>query len=162
MRKSTVLLCFACSALLSGCGTGSGLQNTALIAPANQVRGIVHGGQQPLSGAVIQLYPVGTTGYGSAGTGLISGAAQSTAGIALTDANGNFNITGKYTCPSASTLVYLTATGGNPGLLPSTTNNSARIPRRSYCYSNWREKSPRPMVSGRWRRDTNGCRGLYR
>jgi hypothetical protein len=35
---------------------------------------------------------------------------------ATTDVNGNFNITGDYTCPTPSTLVYIVATGGNPGL----------------------------------------------
>jgi hypothetical protein len=39
---------------------------------------------------------------------------------------GSFTITGDYTCPSASTLVYLTATGGNPGMT-SGTNNSALV-----------------------------------
>ena len=34
----------------------------------------------------------------------------------FSDANGGFSITGDYTCPTSSTLVYLAATGGNPGL----------------------------------------------
>jgi hypothetical protein len=33
--------------------------------------GLVHGGQQPVIGATIQLYAVGTTGYGSAATPLL-------------------------------------------------------------------------------------------
>ena len=75
----------------------------------------VHGGQQPVSGATLQLYAVGTTGDGSAATALLTHAVTS-------DANGNFDITGAYTCPSASTLVYVTATGGNPGLSPGRNN----------------------------------------
>jgi hypothetical protein len=77
--------------------------------------GLVHGGQQPLSGATIQLYAVGTTGDGSASTPLLSPAPVS-------DANGGFNLTGRFTCPSPSSLVYLLATGGNPGLAPGTNN----------------------------------------
>ncbi|MGD0798684.1 MAG: choice-of-anchor D domain-containing protein [Acidobacteriaceae bacterium] len=39
----------------------------------------------------------------------------------MTDANGNFNITGAYTCPMANPLVYMVATGGNPGLSAAST-----------------------------------------
>jgi trimeric autotransporter adhesin len=77
----------------------------------------VHGGQQPVSGATLQLYVVGTTGDGSAATPLLTRTVTS-------DANGYFDITGAYTCPSPSTLVYITATGGNPGL-GAGTNNAA-------------------------------------
>ena len=93
---------------------------------SGELAGVVHGGQQPVSGATIQLYAVGTSGYGSTATGLISPSAQATPGIALTDANGNFNITGQYSCPMGDPEVYLTATGGNPGLAPGT-NNSAIV-----------------------------------
>jgi hypothetical protein len=58
---------------------------------------------------------VGTTGDGSASTPLLSPAP-------ITDANGTFNISGTYTCPSPSALVYIVASGGNPGLAPGTSN----------------------------------------
>ncbi len=90
--------------LLAGCATVRPLEPTANAT----VQGTVHGGQQPVSGAAIQLYAVGTSGDGSAATPLLTPAA-------VTDANGNFSTT-SYTCPSASSLVYLVATGGNPGL----------------------------------------------
>jgi len=77
--------------------------------------GMVHGGQQPVAGATIQLYAVGTTGDGAASTPLLSPATVS-------DANGAFNITGTYTCPSSSSLVYIVANGGNPGLAAGTNN----------------------------------------
>jgi len=94
--------------LVSGCGVShSGLKSPPGIPAGRQ--GVVHGGQQPVSGATIQLYAVGTTGDASAATPLLSPAVT-------TDANGGFTITGLYTCPSASALVYLVATGGNPGL----------------------------------------------
>src|SRR6516225_6146043 len=77
--------------------------------------GSVHGGQQPVSGAVVQLYAVGTNGDGSAATPLLN---QSV----ISDANGNFTLTNLYSCPSGASLVYVVATGGNPGLAPGTNN----------------------------------------
>ena len=82
-----------------------------------QLRGNIHGGQQPVSGASLQLYAAGTTGYGSAATPLLSSPVVS-------DASGSFTITGDYTCPSSTSQLYIVATGGNPGLAPGT-NNSA-------------------------------------
>jgi hypothetical protein len=101
------------SVLLFGCG-GMPRNGSQLPMPAGK-HGMVHGGQQPVAGATIQLYAVGTTGDGSASTPLLSPATVS-------DANGAFNITGTYTCPSSSSLVYIVANGGNPGLAAGTNN----------------------------------------
>ncbi len=79
--------------------------------------GSVHGGLQPVSGATLQLYAVGTTGDGSAATPLLS--TTTTSG-----ADGSFDITGKYSCPVGAPLVYIVATGGNPGLAPGTSNSA--------------------------------------
>ncbi|HEX5284951.1 MAG TPA: choice-of-anchor D domain-containing protein [Bryocella sp.] len=68
----------------------------------------MHGGQQPVVGASIQLYSVGTSSDGSAATPLLTSAVTS-------DASGSFSITGLYSCTGA-TQVYIVATGGNPGL----------------------------------------------
>jgi len=73
------------------------------------ISGLVHGGQQPLSGSVIQLWEVGTTGYYSASTALITGGT-----IVQTKSDGSFNITGDWTCAPGA-VVFLTASGGNPG-----------------------------------------------
>jgi hypothetical protein len=100
--------------LLFSCGTQR--NSPQLIMPAGR-HGLVHGGQQPVTGATIQLYAVGTTGDGSASTPLLSPAPVS-------DANGAFNISGTYSCPSASSLVYIVASGGNPGLPPGTNNTA--------------------------------------
>ena len=111
LRLSPLVLLPLCLLLLS-CGTQrSGPQ---LVVPAGR-HGLVHGGQQPVTGATIQLYAVGTTGDGSASTPLLSPAP-------VTDASGTFNISGTYTCPSPSALVYIVASGGNPGLSPGTNN----------------------------------------
>jgi trimeric autotransporter adhesin len=96
---------------LAGCGVGSSAPHPT---PVGDTRysGSVHGGQQPVVGASIQLYTVGTTADGSAATPLLTSTVTS-------DATGSFTITGLYSCTNA-TQVYIVATGGNPGL--STTN----------------------------------------
>ncbi len=96
---------------LLGCGmhggTGSSGGGTAPVAAAKQ--GQLNGGEQPVSGAAIQLYAAGTAGDGSPATPLLTTPVT-------TDASGGFTLTGRYTCPSATTPVYLTGTGGDPGL----------------------------------------------
>jgi hypothetical protein len=69
--------------------------------------GVVKGGVVPVSGATIQLYAVGSSDAGSA-TPLI-------ASPLLSDSSGEFDLAGTYTCPSADALVYVVATGGDPG-----------------------------------------------
>jgi trimeric autotransporter adhesin len=100
------------SFLIFGCGAQ---RNSPQLTSPIGARGLVHGGQQPVTGATIQLYAVGTTAEGSASTPLLSPAP-------VTDANGGFNITGTYTCPSSSSLVYIVGTGGNPGLSAGANN----------------------------------------
>ena len=102
---------------LSGCGVGSGVQR----APASQaaVSGHLHGGQQPINGASVQLYAVSSGGDGLASVPLLNT-------LAKTDAAGSFSIT-TYTCPPGNPLVYLSATGGNPGLAPGTQNSAAAL-----------------------------------
>ncbi len=102
--------------MLSGC---AGMTNSAGLASAATagvgLSGRLRGGQQPVVGALIQLYAAGTSGYGGNAVPLLNSAVY-------TDASGGFTITGQYTCPSASTQVYLLATGGNPGLPGGQTN----------------------------------------
>ena len=106
LRSAALTGALALAATLSGCGMGSSPVHDTVQGAA--LNGMVHGGQQPITGATIQLYQVGTTGYGTGAAALLTSAVT-------TDASGSFSITGKYTCPSTSTLVYITATGGNPG-----------------------------------------------
>jgi hypothetical protein len=84
-------------------------------APLPIIQGRVHGGQQPVSGSTIQLWAVADSGDPASSTPLLT---QSV----TTDATGSFTLTGLYTCPSPSTLVYISATGGNPGLGGSINN----------------------------------------
>ena len=73
------------------------------------IYGKVYGGQQPVTGASIQLYAAGNSGDGSAATSLL-------ASPPMTDSTGSFSITGQYSCPASNPEVYLVATQGNPGL----------------------------------------------
>ena len=98
--------------------TGCGMGTTAAPDPVQlTVNGRVHGGQQAVVGAHIQLYVAGNAGNGSASSPLLNTTVNS-------GADGNFSITGDYSCPSATAQVYLVATQGNPGL-GSSGNNPA-------------------------------------
>jgi hypothetical protein len=94
------------------------------------------GGEQPITAATIQLYAVGTSTDGGASTALIN---QTTTPVTSSDGTGQmnsnanagnnynqyspggFSITGDYTCPSPTSLVYIADIGGNTG---AGTNNS--------------------------------------
>jgi streptogramin lyase len=74
-------------------------------------------GTQPLVGASVQLYAAGTSGNGSAGTGLLTS-------TLTTDAHGAFTVPAGYTCPASSSEIYVVARGGNAGSA-GTTNGAA-------------------------------------
>ncbi len=115
MRASVLpgaLSCVFAAFLLNGCSAH--FSTAPVQAVSGNATGRVFGGQQPVSGATIQLYTVGTSGDGSASTPLLGSPV-------ITDANGNFNITNLYSC-SGATEVYLTATGGNAGLSTANPN----------------------------------------
>ncbi|MGO8758983.1 MAG: NHL repeat-containing protein [Terracidiphilus sp.] len=89
--------------------------------PGVALKGIVHGGQQPIVGAHVYLLAANTTGYGNASVSVLasaSGTSQDSSGnyYVTSQAQGAFSITGEYTCPSSTSQVYLYATGGDPGL----------------------------------------------
>jgi lysophospholipase L1-like esterase len=95
--------------LLSGCArVEDAVVGQPLKLKQGSELGRVMGAQQPVSGTSLQLYAVGTNGDGSAATPLLSS-------MVLTDGSGSFSLTGAYTCPGGNPLVYLVATGGNPG-----------------------------------------------
>lgn len=104
---TAVIVCVALL-LMVGCGGGLGVDGGGGTgpAPATAPHGKVYGGQQPVVGAVIQLYAVNTTAAKGASVALIST-------TVTTDTNGGFTMP-SFTCP-AGAEVYLTATGGDPG-----------------------------------------------
>jgi len=103
--------------VMTGCGSNH-FSGTSTTAPGAPLGGKVMGGQQPISQATIQLYAVGTTGDGSASTPLLNT-------TVTTNSTGAFSVASSdYSCPSSSTLVYLTATQGNPGLTTGTNNTA--------------------------------------
>jgi sugar lactone lactonase YvrE len=113
------LLLFAC-----GCGTvpsnmgGNGGGTTS--GAGAGFGGKVMAGSQPVSGAAVQLYAAGGSGYGSAGTALLPNAV-------VTNGTGGFTVAAGYTCPSSSIQVYLVAKGGNPGLSGTVNNSSLEL-----------------------------------
>ncbi len=119
IRSIVALLGVASACVLTGCGTSSIEKASAPVATQVTFQGRVHGGQQAVTGSTIQLYKANlnaASAYYGTSTPLISGSVTS-------DSNGNFSITSQYTC-QAGDLLYLTATGGNPGI-SGTQNNSA-------------------------------------
>jgi len=118
MLKASCFLTLAATLPLYGCMNGTGLQNPNVIQSSEALKGIhgiAHGGQQGISGSTIALRTVGTNGYTATGTTLAT---------TTTDANGYFDITGLYTCPNPDQEVYITASGGNPGLANGTNNTA--------------------------------------
>ena len=132
MRVLCAIPLLSCAVVLSGC-TGMPVTTTTSTQTNQEqgaaLQGRVHGGQQPIVGASVYLYAAGTGGYGgngipattsNASASLLTSASNTTKDsnnnyYVTTDSNGNFTITGDYTCPSASTQVYLFAKGGNAG-----------------------------------------------
>lgn len=107
------------AAAFTGCGTNQfpGTTSTSssvstTVAPAASIQGHFESGQAPVAGVVVQLYAAGTSGYGSAYP-YTSGISLLGSNAITTDSSGNFKLTGMYTCPSTSTLVYLVGTGGS-------------------------------------------------
>lgn len=100
---------------LSGPGTGVSLSG---------LRGSVHGGQQPITGAQIYVYAAGTGGWGGASQSLLTAYSTGSYPTTLNPANGQYYVTsdakgsfvldGEYSC-IAGQQVYLYATGGDPG-----------------------------------------------
>ena len=120
-RSTAIVSALLASLLFSvGCGSGVHLGTGTSTSTRATLSGRAHGGQQPISGGAIQLYAAASGGAGSLATPLLSRPA-------ITDANGNFDITGQYTCPSANTDVYLLASGGNPGLGSGQNNANLRL-----------------------------------
>ena len=104
MRYLVCLFSVSCL-VLSGCTLATTAPVGEMESPAFE--GSLMGGQQPIGGATISVYQVGTSGYGQGATLMASTTSSST---------GSFSFaTSAYTCTSANAPMYLTATGGDAG-----------------------------------------------
>ncbi|MBB5064180.1 NHL repeat-containing protein [Granulicella mallensis] len=125
------LLGVALSLGLNGCSSNFGdVSNTPTLTTMH-IQGIVHGGQQPISGAHVYMYAASTAAYGgngiaaksgtgsNASTSLLTAATEhaDSKGLhyVITNAAGSFDINGDFAC-TPTTQVYLYSTGGNPQL----------------------------------------------
>jgi hypothetical protein len=97
--------------LLVGCATSPSSVSTPITPPSSPVSGHVLGGTQPISGATVQLYAVGTSGYASAAKPLLTSSVS-------TDTDGSFTISSDYVC-TGNPLVYIVATQGHSSLTTS-------------------------------------------
>jgi streptogramin lyase len=89
----------------------------ALVSQAGvAITGKVMAGEQPVSGAAVELYAAGNASNGSAPTALLQTAV--TTGTA-----GTFTVPAGYSCPSAQTPIYLVSKGGQAG--PGATANAS-------------------------------------
>jgi sugar lactone lactonase YvrE len=133
MRSSAWVLPLAC--LLPLVLTGCTLSTTAPPTPdaGLAITGSVHGGQSPIVGAHVYLlaanagvFTPNVSGYGNASLSLLksvsgqttldtSGGPTNGDYYVTSDSNGNFAITGDYTCVGGQ-QVYMYSLGGNPGL----------------------------------------------
>jgi len=116
------------AAALTGCEGGTSMIAPEKPAVATSAHGRVMGGQQPITGASIYLYAAGAGGYGGAATSLLTASAGSQDGsgnwYVKTDSNGDWAITGDWSCPSSPSpsYLYVLALGGNPGVASANPN----------------------------------------
>jgi Chitobiase/beta-hexosaminidase C-terminal domain len=129
--QAYLAICLLAAALgLAGCGltiNNSALSTTSSGTPTGTAANTpvpiqihVGGPEWSVSGANIQLYAAGTQGMGSSAAPLL-------AHPVATDSSGDLTITEAYACPSATSQIYLVASGGNPGLASGTNNQALRL-----------------------------------
>jgi hypothetical protein len=109
--RSSLLL--SLPGILAGCALTT-TPTAVSVAPA-VLHGEAFGGQQPIAGALVSLFQVGTSGYGQGSYVLAS---------ATTNSFGSFEFTAQYECPSSDPPVYLLVSGGSPGLPNQAINHS--------------------------------------
>jgi len=115
-RSAQALVACALTLALTGCVTGGALSapETPTFRAGSPINGRAMGGQQPVTGGVVQLYAVGSGALGTAATPLIT--STSVLGgtgtyPVTTNSGGYFSITGDYSC-TGNPQVYLTVTYG--------------------------------------------------
>ncbi len=132
---SAAFLCLIALAI-SGCGVGIAptalnSQNPTFPAGGSTLKGQVQGGNQPYIDAAIDLYSVGTSGYGSAGTHLATTTTSAPYGSFAFTQNPvgtpgpTSPISATYTCPSSTTQLYIVSRGGSTQGVGNGTNSAA-------------------------------------
>jgi hypothetical protein len=113
IQGGVLAVAFGALMTMTGCGamnmTVSGAAGGGQAVEGPALHGKVHGGNNPVAGATIQLYSVGANGYGQGALPLLNT-------TVTTSASGGFSFTtANWTCVPG-TYIYITSTGGNPGL----------------------------------------------
>ena len=138
IAQRSIALCVATGAVFAtGCANlASTTGSTGAFATGAAVTGKVHGGNQPVGFATVQIYTVGQSGPGSTGTLLATTQTDAGGNFAFTkQASGSYSNTGStYACPATGTnlpadrLLYIITRGGNTtGTGGSSINNSAAV-----------------------------------
>jgi DNA-binding beta-propeller fold protein YncE len=117
---------------------------------------VVHGGQQPISGAKIYLLAANPAGYGSPSLSLLTSAltgnaVDSIGAYGTTGTTGSFSVSGDYSCTTGYSLgastasggttlpgneqVYLYVSGGDPGLGTGVNSNIGLMAALGPCNS---------------------------
>ncbi len=112
-----ILLTAFTTLAVTGCTTQNLGTTTSAKPAATSYQGTVMGGLQPVTNSTLQLYAIDI----SAGSAVLH---TLLASPVVTDSSGQFSLWGKFSCPDATSQVYLVATGGNPGLAAGTNNSS--------------------------------------
>jgi len=121
--RAALAVVFCLPLILTGCALNSSDAPTA--DPGLAIHGSVHGGEQPIVGSQVYLLAAGATGYGTISQSLLTSVPGSTTldtsggstdgfYYVTSDSDGDFSITGDYSC-TPNTQVYIYALGGNPG-----------------------------------------------
>lgn len=125
LASSAVLIVVGCSNMETTA------TNASLSSQGASVTGKVHGGNQPVGYATVQIYTVGQTGLGSSGTLLATTTTTPNGSFSFSkQPSGTYANTGNtYTCPSGTDpLLYIISRGGNTtGTGGSAINNSAAV-----------------------------------
>ena len=106
--------------IIAGCSSSfTSPPKTLRKTPMGHLRGQLHGGQLPISGAHIYVYAAGTSGYLGSATSLLRAGFdtfQDPEGhyYVTTNSEGMFDVTGEYTCTEGM-QVYLVGAGGDSG-----------------------------------------------
>jgi hypothetical protein len=117
------------TAALTGCANMvTTASETNAFSTVGTTAGMIHGGQQPVSGATVKIYAVGTAGYGSPSTLLATTTTSTTGTGSFAFQQVTSGATGpsgsSYICPTSNTQIYITANGGDT-LGTNVNNNTA-------------------------------------